>query len=99
MNIQRNVFFWLFYFSYEVPSVDVLFPCSCSIMFAEECRFVTLGHNQKVLCLQGSALITRKQQVVGWTDCVTHIFIYSNQTSVEWHVSHHPQLSSSIFYF
>lgn len=60
---------------------------------------MTLGHIQKVLCLQSSALITRKKQVIGRTDLIIHIFIYSMQTSVEWHVSHPPQLRFSIFYF
>lgn len=91
------LFFWLFYFSYEVPSVDVLFPRSCSIMFAEECRFVTLGHIEKVLCLQGSAPITRKQQVISRPDCVTHNFIYLMRTSVEWHIS--PTSSVEFLYF
>lgn len=49
-----------------------------STMFAEECcfSFLSLEHIQRVLCLQGSGLIMVKQQVVSWTDCVIHIFIY-----------------------
>lgn len=53
-----------------------------------------------VLCLQGSGLITTKQQMVSWTDCVIHTFIYLIQTFIEWHffdISHHVQLVSDIF--
>lgn len=54
-----------------------------------------------VLCLQGSGLIMVKQQVVSWTDCVIHTFIYLLQTLIEWRlldISHHIQLISYIFY-
>lgn len=58
-----------------------------------------MGHIERVLCLQG--LILMKQQLVAWTYCVFHIFIYLIQTFVEWHtldISHHSQLISYVFY-